>query len=272
MKDIIIALIGFAVLSSLLFVDKKKDIKENFWGLPNRTYKVEKEFAVADKYGRDMYTVPPNYQGVLSPRFSNVDYGANIRYNMPVVENLASPENPLTYGKSMVDDLPSAGMPSCNQVNMANPRSMENYEPIGRSQMSQELADNGIVKAMNQPKGQAGEGITQPIVYDRFLYANQRSRLYGLGDPIRGDIAITPIKDQWFRPSVYPNIDLRAGAMTIMGGIDNDTSNELRALQSVYTHGNNPNDAYNQIVNPALAQKSVGLSKAQGDISVTAFP
>ena len=29
------------------------------------------------------FSVPGAYQSMLNPRFSNVDYGANIRYNMP---------------------------------------------------------------------------------------------------------------------------------------------------------------------------------------------
>ena len=29
----------------------------------------------------------PNYQSILAPRFGNVDYGANIKYNMPTFTN-----------------------------------------------------------------------------------------------------------------------------------------------------------------------------------------
>lgn len=48
--------------------------------------------------GSGKFVSTPSFQSVLSPRFSNVQYGANIRYNMPDRENLAAPCNPLTFG------------------------------------------------------------------------------------------------------------------------------------------------------------------------------
>jgi hypothetical protein len=62
-----------------------------------------------------------------------------------------------------------------------------------------------------------------------------------------------------------------------MGGIENDTARELRALQNIYSAGvsNVQNDAYANTVNPSLAQKSMSIEgpfAAQNDISVTVFP
>lgn len=78
-----------------------------------------------------------------------------------------------------------------------------------------------------------GEGdIVQPITYDRFMFSNKRSRLREHGDPIRGDLPIIPHNSDWFRPSVQPHIDLKEGAMQVMGGFDNDTNNQLAQLMS----------------------------------------
>ena len=137
-----------------------------------------------------------------------------------------------------------------------------------------------MIKSAYQPniKIDTDNGPCNVVVYDRLVYANSKSKLYGQGDPIRGDVGcIVPIKDQWFRPSVRPNIDLRAGAMTIMGGIDNETPRELRALQNIYSAGTSEQstDAYAFSVNPSLAQKSIsigGNSGVESDIVVTRFP
>lgn len=290
MKDLIIALVSVAVIGTLVFA--KNNVIENFWQLPSRTIKIDKEYSLRPedrdrKYGAPMYSVPPSYQSTLAPRFSNVDYGAYIRYNLPNINNLASPMNPLTNGPNMLANIPAAGMPSCNQVGMGE-RSMmvENYEPIVKlsgsrapamqnAQQVQQLADSGVIQARNQPPvsvQSAGGVVEQPIIYDRFVFANQKSRLYGHGDPIRGDVKCNPINDGWFRPSVHPNIDLRAGAMQILNGINNDIPNELSALQSAYSAGFNKQNSYEQVVAPALAQKEMSLGGALGDIHVTAFP
>lgn len=78
-----------------------------------------------------------------------------------------------------------------------------------------------------------GEGdIVQPVTYDRFMFSNKKSRLREHGDPIRGDLPIIPHNSDWFRPSVQPHIDLKEGAMQVMGGFDNDTNNQLSQLMA----------------------------------------
>ena len=78
-----------------------------------------------------------------------------------------------------------------------------------------------------------GEGdVVQPVTYDRFMFSNKKSRLREHGDPIRGDLPIIPHNSDWFRPSVQPHIDLKEGAMQVMGGFDNDTNNQLSLLMA----------------------------------------
>jgi len=88
------------------------------------------------------------------------------------------------------------------------------------------------------PLGLSHNGQLQPIIYSRAVYANKKSRLNQLGDPIRGDVPIAPLAgESWFKPAVTPHIDLREGAMTVMGGRHNDTTNELGLLKYKSTYG-----------------------------------
>jgi len=88
------------------------------------------------------------------------------------------------------------------------------------------------------PLGLSHNGQLQPIIYARAVYANKKSRLNQLGDPIRGDVPIAPLAgESWFKPAVTPHIDLREGAMTVMGGRHNDTTNELGLLKYKSTFG-----------------------------------
>ena len=133
------------------------------------------------------------------------------------------------------------------------------------------LAQNGLAWDVSPPDhvvhdinalNAGSEGVVQPIVYDRLIFANKRSRLQAQGDPIRGDIPIVPIHDSWFRVSVSPNIDLREGAMNVIAGADNSTANELRALRSEYSG----------TANLSAAQKDISLVNGPSDIIITAFP
>jgi hypothetical protein len=307
MKDIVVAFVGAAVISGLL-MSKKDVIREDWGNLPARSVAVEKIMQVENKCGAGegaqqnlgsnivgndgFFMAPPSLQSILPPRFNNVGMPADIRYNTPDSQYMGTPANALTFGASNVNNLPSGDIPACAKNGscggMKENYEDERYEPISQAarvapaaqQQAQALADMGIIKARNQPNITVDTecGPASVTVYDRLIFSNQKSRLYGQGDPIRGDIGcIVPIKDAWFRPSVRPNIDLRAGALSIMGGIDNDTPRELRALQNIYSAGvsNIQNDAWANQVAPAQAQKSMSISgpfSAQADISVTASP
>jgi hypothetical protein len=122
---------------------------------------------------------------------------------------------------------------------------------------------------------QDGE-MKQPIIYDRYIYSNRNSRLRCQGDPIRGDLPIVPISGSWFIPSgAYegPNIVLQQGAMNVMGGVNNETNNQLANL--IY---NSSGGAETAIGGIDMAQTSMNhnvygaASAALGDVKMTAFP
>ena len=87
------------------------------------------------------------------------------------------------------------------------------------------------------PLGVSNDGEIQPVIYDRFIYANKKSRLYSQGDSIRGDLPIIPAQGNWFVPSVTPHIDLRDGALNVMGGQFNETSSDLSSMKYNLTLG-----------------------------------
>ena len=76
---------------------------------------------------------------------------------------------------------------------------------------------------------QSGES-QDAIVYDRYVFANRHNRNRAHGDHIRGDLPIAPCQPGWFRPSVNPAVDLHQGAMFVLGGQDNSTSQAMARL------------------------------------------
>lgn len=80
-----------------------------------------------------------------------------------------------------------------------------------------------------------GNTDSQPMVYNKFIYTNKDSRLRGMGDPIRGDIPIAPIRGNWFIPSAAstPHTALQQGSINIMSGANNETSQAMAKF--IYT-------------------------------------
>lgn len=98
-KIIIIGVAILVVVGLVVFMRRKKTT-EGFLGmLPRFTTTISREVA-ADQAAAakgQFYSVP-GFQGILSPRAASVNYGANIRHNMPAYENQGIPCNPLVFG------------------------------------------------------------------------------------------------------------------------------------------------------------------------------
>lgn len=266
----LITLLGLIV--AVVAVSKIKDqdeeeTREEFLGnLPSFQTKVD---VVQDIKGQ-MYSVPGTYQALLSPRMSaQLDYGANIRYNMPSIQNQAVPVHPLTFGNMALKggqnyyenfqqkenycgsgSCGSGGGPvTCGKGGI--PESYHRGAPIteagygngnynavldkaysGDAPDSANAPAHGMlpVRDMSSMDSAAERGEGQVFTYDRFIYANRNSRLRSQGDPIRGDLAVVPCAGGWFRPSVQPNIDLQQGAMFVLGGSNMQSNNELANL------------------------------------------
>lgn len=104
---ILTATLGAALL--MVVSASKGGSKEGFWGLPSRTWKVERvlmnrpDVSTYEASGghvrsgskrADFYQTP-NFQSIIPPRFSNVNYGANIRTKLPPYSAMGVPADPL---------------------------------------------------------------------------------------------------------------------------------------------------------------------------------
>ena len=236
----------FAILVSVFaicnFNTKKITSNEGFGMNPSGSYKIDRVYAnnKNDWNKGDIYSAPasyqawanPNFQSVPPPRFANVNFGANIRYNMPKEDYQGTPCEPLTFGNMARENFESNRYttPTCSKAG-ASPVMQANYENSNHKQIAEhypnvtDMVPVGDMSTVNS----LGETV-QPIIYDRFIYANRNSRLRSQGDPIRGDLAIVPCRTEWFRPSVQPHLDLQQGAMNVMGGVDNSTANAMADL------------------------------------------
>ena len=309
-------LIIVGLISSVIVVNHLQKTKENFAGLNYpMTWKVNREVKVSPN---DMYSVSGNFQSSLSPRFSNVNYGANIRYNLPSHDNMGVPKNPISYDyddfkETVVEnfqtegsddpnwnmvprsesDLPNfndkawkriknknnrSSKPSCGNKNGLRSDGANEY-----TQVSDMLPVNDmetVASTMNRQDpsiqskaGKQSRSGTQPIVYDRFVYANAKSRLRNSSDPFRGDLPIVPVLPEsnrnslvMFRPSVAPHIDLNKGYLAAAGGYDNTTNNQLRSLMNASIDGTLQTFGGNNIpVNRST------LRGSNGDIVVSNF-
>ena len=256
--------------------------------------------SVGDNYGvlfgaqgmkkGDLFQIPGTWQSTLSPRFANTDFGANIRYNMPSQQNMAAPSNPLTFSNMVSQSYPkegyNGGPAECGKSGMSIGRDrmpalsanlpQSGYTYGNYSDVMQTLPAEAVTADM-LPLGDmttvnASGDVSQPVIYDRLIYANQKSRLAALGDPIRGDLPIVPCAPEWFRPSVHPHIDLREGAMAVMGGIDNSTARSLYKLQRAATDGITVNQTGGIFNTDMSAQKQVSIGGLTRDENVTSFP
>lgn len=249
------------------FNTKKITSNEGFGMNPSQVYKLDRESASSQQaWDKGEYFSVPGYQASPTPRFANVNFGANIRYSMPKEEYQGTPYDPLTYGNMARENFETNTTPSYHtgaplmQANYVN----GNYKEIADKLHKYPNVSDMVPVADMSTVNSLGETV-QPIVYDRFIYANRNSRLRSQGDPIRGDLAITPCRTEWFRPSVHPIVDLQQGAMNVMGGVDNGSANKMNEL--IY------NTSLSNIVGGVdlSTTKSLTTGKYMNDVQVNAF-
>jgi hypothetical protein len=193
--------------------------------------------------GFPVYTVPGTFQSDLSPRFNPNGLQSYVKYNAPAQEHQASyPNDPLTvHHRDVYEPLEMASMveaPKVQEGGAAAPTQAEREEHRRKLiEQGNEVANKLPVQTMNQGGPQDDGAVYQCA--DRYIFALQKSRLYGLADPIRGDIPVipclpnrNPASNTWFRPSSNPRVDLNAGALNVIGGIGNVTSQQLVELMA----------------------------------------
>lgn len=250
-----------------LMVNKQSRVVEHFGMNPPRAVRIE---TVAQEtcgpMKGQMYTVPGQFQAMLNPRQAGmVDYGASIRYKTPDSKYMARDMGSL-QGNHMIQEHYSA--PFKNQV--PSNYSAGNYQAqvnnLNRAHtvsQKQSPSNNVTVNALGQM-----EENCNPIIYDRYVFANQKTRTMSAGDFIRGDLPIIPEQTNWFSVSANPQTMLRDGAIAVMGGLDNNTGKELMALKSATSGGILDTGSG---VNYSI-QKSQYSTNAGAGVKVTAFP
>lgn len=301
--SIIVSAVG--TVTFMVIVDSMFNTYENFGTLPPMTTKVNREIQTSDGTS---YAVNGNYQSSLSPRFVNANVGANIRYHLPPSGMMAAPSVPTTYSTKVYDEQrPQVIDPGYN----ANGHSSSKYSRPASSEQVQKMrqvqqqyldvsdmlpvqnhySSSGYSSSQNGSQQMRSEIVNntlnmqgndiiqklkpdeQPIIYDRYIFANSKSRLRGRADPFRGDLPIAPVLPQaapdsgvWFRPSVTPHIDLSRGYLSVAGGFDNESNNKLQSLMVASSGGTLQSFGGNNIP----LQRSL-VNNSAGDLLVTAF-
>jgi hypothetical protein len=253
--------------------------------------------------GSGQFFSAPQYQAIIAPRFSNLNYGANIKYNMPDRANMASPCEPLTFGNMAKENYTKENYgcgtnpPSCGKGgygmgakvggdDCAVPPGYTNgnYQDVYNSLRGESIASSSDlpIASMSAMDGFGNE--EQFVAFNRIMVANTKSssRLRAQGDPIRGDLAIVPCQTGWF--STYPDIarDIQEGAMNVLTDVAPTSSQDSlyklvmqasggsqTALAGVNLADYNPASAVNVNMAP---QSLSALAAAASDIQVSSFP
>lgn len=172
----------------------------------------------------------PSLQSQLAPR--NIG-GINIKSNLAKNLDIAVPGDPKTLGQTMC----SCAGGKCS----GNCMSGQDLSGLG------EIVGSGSKEGFEQGAN-GGELIqSQPLIYDRNITSISRSRLHGLGDPIRGDLHIVPENHSgWFQVSATPAQSLRVGAMHVIGGATNENARLVAKLKQI-SKGGRSADPYEEI-------------------------
>lgn len=111
----LITLLGILMaIFAICNLNLQQPVVEGWWGgaqfgthgVPGAQFKDGTKVAVdpalinqkPDMMGSGKFISTPQFQAMLTPRFSNVNYGAYIKYNPPARERLGTPCDPLTFG------------------------------------------------------------------------------------------------------------------------------------------------------------------------------
>jgi len=209
-----------------------------------------------------------NYADMVKTNYASDVFGTKEHYCGPACNQAGCRVNETTPERSSALNLGMGAIKNSNIVepNFSQSNFSQELSSLGFEQTTDMLPVSGFGSSPVDALGQIGGN--QPIVYDRYIYANQRSRLFAAGDPIRGDLAIVPEQRCWFSPAVNPNVDLRDGALMAVAGPNNDTSKELAALRSASSGGILD---VGSGVNYAV-QKSGYLGAGRQDLKYSSFP
>jgi hypothetical protein len=178
-------------------------------GYDTNSYQVSEMYNGVDTTRNMQAKNPTRFMSTSSPKFAsmNPDFRATAAVPLDRTEISAAGG----CGMNTV----SSGFGQMQHSNGANSESVvEHYSDFNEfKELPKDMCSANVMDAD-----------TQPVIYDRLIYSNIKSRLRGHGDYIRGDLMIVPNSmktdcqnNGWFQVSVHPNRDLNMGAMSMIG-------------------------------------------------------
>jgi hypothetical protein len=155
---------------------------------------------------RNIQTAPP-------PRFQVVEPKLNHYKPVPTAMMASDSEHPITHAEDVVH----SNFGQMQRDSSKKKTIKENYNDYAEATVPLP-SDMCNVNMLGTE--------SQPVIYDRVMYSNIRSRTRGQGDYIRGDLMIAPDNykpgggghPQWFQVSAKPNRDLNPGCMEHLFG------------------------------------------------------
>lgn len=186
------------------------------------------------------FTVPGTYQSYLSPRFNSEGYNSFVKYNLPEEKYLGTRANDPLMMADRVERRENFQQPTTTPS--ASTTTFSGQTPYEYNEIYEKQKQQGDDVSSKLPVPTMASGVQEnPNIYtnyDRFIFSLQRNRLQGQGDPIRGDLPCVPCNPSsdassnvWFRPSVNVATNLRTGAINVIAGIGNVTSQQTAELQ-----------------------------------------
>jgi hypothetical protein len=276
----IITCVAAVTMLAVAAFSTSEGIIENWGGIPSQVPRAQPVYASSPQAAMkgQIFAAPPNAQALIAPRMAGmVQIPASISYRMPAEKNMAfSTKSPLTPSPDMCgagggrpgmqSSLSSIQLPTIKENFGEDQQNMNRQNP---SMLS--MNQNATVKAqmmMGSSADGGGSGPDAPIMIDRYLAANRNDRLRGLGCQIRGDLPIKKCNTGWFQVAADPSLTLQQGAMNVLGGVYNETANEMASLINMSSGGAVSNIAGVNMTN----QFNECLVGAGQDVNVTAFP
>lgn len=291
------SLIVAAAIAALIYTNVRT--KESFVGMPVVTPQIERvqvsndgtETLLSTQCGQNStsFVSVPSFQSMLSPRIQPTPFSAFIKYRPTQQENLAVPENPLGYGKSVTEAFmgTSEGSTKCVQCgstcgdtcslsgmtsdNMQR-GGINNYTATDMNSPIKQVTTDSLPVGTMTTLSSDGSDPEQSIVYDRLVYANKKNRLLSHGDMIRGDLAIQQNcnQDGWFQSAwgKNPSQVLQLGYMRSIAGAVEPTDTEQMMQLLGKTTGNT------SLIGGYGSNNSISSIGSSGDVvaTMTAFP
>jgi hypothetical protein len=198
-----------------------------------------------------IFAAPPNFQAMLTPRCGiSVGLPASITYNMPNSKNMAYRTDSAfaaantNCGAGNISSLP-INQTINNNASLSSstmPPVRENFQAGNNGPMNNQQPSMLNMSGIEMPaKAMAGAdglpNLNNAVVFNRYMAANPDSRIRGLGCPIRGDLPVIPCSTGWFQVSARPSRTLQQGAMNVLGGVTNSTTNEMNTLINMNSGG-----------------------------------